>query len=229
MFINRLPDVSDLRALPTRKPKNDCANSKYLITGKLLRLSSAAWLLYVSLLVWSGGCSRELQECERRGKPTMLLEPPKSCTQATCVVPVVLCVQNNLPLKKRHSKIRDFNCHRFHSHSKGLGQALSEEEKYAIKHRHSAWSTMSSFHFSDYAAETIPCLENEWLTQCGNDPGKWLRLVWLHWAWYHSRVNLDQQEHSQRDEEDAVRERGGSRGNMHGNLVSSVWQWFLRW
>ncbi len=54
----------------------------------------------------------------------MLLEPPKSCTQVTCIVPVVPCVQNKLPLKKRHNEIRDFNWHRFHSHFKGLGQAL---------------------------------------------------------------------------------------------------------
>lgn len=120
--INLLPDVSDLHNLPTRKHKSDCTNSQYLITGKLLRLSSAPRLFCVSLLVWSGGCSKELQECERRGKPTMLLEPPKSCTQATCIVPVVPCAQNKLPLKERHNEIRDFNWHRLRSHFKGLGQ-----------------------------------------------------------------------------------------------------------
>lgn len=112
----------------------------------------------------------------------MLLEPPKPCTQVTCIVPVVPCVQNKLPLKKRHNEIRDFNWHRSHSHFKGLGQALVrgkiDKEKMDCTEgkrtglRHSARSTISFFHFSDDAVETIPCLENEWLTQCGNDPGK---------------------------------------------------------
>lgn len=98
-FINLLPDAADLCTPPASKHQNNCANSKYLITGKLLRLSSASRLFWVCLLVWS----RELQECEQREKPTMLLEPPKPCTQATCVVPVVLCVPNKLPLKRRHN------------------------------------------------------------------------------------------------------------------------------
>ena len=119
-----------VHTLPTHKPPNNCANGKYLITDKLPCLSAAPRLFCVSLLVWS----KELQECEQRGKPTMLLEPPKSCTQATCIVPVVPYAQNKLPLKKRLREIRDFN---WHSHFTRPSQALlrGEKKKDCLKRR----------------------------------------------------------------------------------------------
>lgn len=66
----------------------------------------------------------------------MLLEPPKSCTQATCIVTVVLCVQNKLPLKGRDNKIRDFN---WQSHFTQLVSALvrgkTEKQKQDCKEK----------------------------------------------------------------------------------------------
>lgn len=42
-----------------------------------------------------------------RAKPIMLLEAPKSCTQATSLVPVVPFCVARLPSKKRHNEIID--------------------------------------------------------------------------------------------------------------------------
>lgn len=125
----------------------------YSITDEV----SAGPLVCVRLLVWSGGCSRELQECERRRRPTMLKEPLKSCTQA----PSMVCCGRTSPLNRRHNRIHNLNWHMSHRHFTGQRARL----------------TWSFSRFSDSTRPTRRCLENEWVTQSGNGRGKWLGFV----------------------------------------------------